>query len=62
MNKHHSAGWTHPISRNPEIAENQLAARRMVQARGLAPHTRHVLADVLGDRLERFGYFDLHGR
>ena len=28
----------------------------------LAPHTRLVLADVLGDCLERFGNFYLHGR
>jgi hypothetical protein len=151
ISHYHSAGWTHPISRNPEIAEKQLAARHMVQALSvdeyaiqqapalrtyferlsgvlahahdgvwlryedmiarspafaqkikgampmsdqvlaelfrlseplekedrtahkrsgkagqfkdrLAPHTRHVLADVLGDCLERFGYFDLHGR
>jgi hypothetical protein len=31
ISHYQSAGWTHPISRNPEIAEKQLAARHMVQ-------------------------------
>lgn len=151
ISHYHSAGWTHPISSDPEIAEEQLASRRMVQAlsvdeyaiqeapalRGyferisgvladaqhavllryedmiarspafardiqaampisdsvltdlfrlsaplrienasahkrsgkaeqfkqrFTPHTRQALADMLGDCLERFGYFELHGQ
>jgi hypothetical protein len=32
ISHYHSAGWTHKISSDPEIAEEQLAARRLVQA------------------------------
>jgi hypothetical protein len=151
ISHYHSAGWTHTISSDPEIAKEQLTARRAVQVlsvdeyaiqqapalrsyferlSGVLAHaqhavllryedmiarspafaqdiqsampisdqvltelfrlseplriedktahkrsgkaeqfkerftsrTRQVLAEVLGDCLERFGYFDLHGR